>query len=306
MRRKFRLVQIIIFLISGFVAVWYLFIKSWDYQIFFTVKTQPGVVYQGIHDWYEWNGKTIQKGKIRVSEQEPWKHIQTVLELNDTTLTFNWDLKQKNDSVTRVKVGVSDKKRKIYNRIRVPFVNTLFEKSITKNTLLLKNNIEKTAGSFRFKFIGIDTIKEVSCVYVSTKSTVRGKAYEMMDYVILLNQFVKGNKLGLNGEPMILINKWDPAIDSIQFDFCFPILHPELMPEDPLIKLKTVSMPKALKGDFYGNYSISDMSWHRLFEEAKTANTKTTGQILEVFYNDPHSGGNDMEWKAGIFMGIED
>jgi effector-binding domain-containing protein len=296
----------IIILLFGVVSVWYLFLKPWDFQLYFTLKTQPGVVYQGIQDWREWNGKIINEKKIKVSEKKPWEHLKTQLELNDTTLIFNWDITRKNDSITRVKVKVTDNERKIYNRLTVPFQKTPFKKSIKENVLQLRKKIDEQAKSFRFKFIDTNSFSEVTCVTISIKSTVRKKADEMIKNVIELNMFVKDNNLGLNGNPMVFIKNWNPANDTIQFDFCFPINHPEIMPEHPGIKLKSVSMPKALKGEFYGNYSISDMAWYPLFEEAQKTGVKTTGQILEVYHNDPHSGGNDLEWKAVIYMGIED
>jgi hypothetical protein len=148
-------------------------------------------------------------------------------------------------------------------------------------------------------------VEALSCVYISTQSTVREKAKEMMKNVIRLNLFVKENKLGLNGNPMVLVKNWSPAYDSIHFDFCFPILHPELIPEVPDIKFKTVSIEKALKADFFGNYSISDFSWNLLYLEAQKQGKNSTGRIIEVFYDDPHAGGNDLHWKAGIYLEID-
>ena len=305
MRGKFRLTYIVAVFLIG-TAIWYLFIKPWDYILFFTVDAPHTVVYQGIHDWHEWNRKTIQKGRIGITEKEPWNKITTKLELNDTLLYFNWKVTQKNDSVTLIKVRVTDDNRKLYNRITIPFGQTPFKKSIKKNVLLLKHKLDQLEQSYRFNYIGPGEIKELECVYISTKSQIKDKAREMIMNVIALNQFVKSNHLGLNGNPMVQVENWAPENDSINFDFCFPILHPELMPEDPVIKLKTISVPHAIKAEFYGNYSISDLAWNLLKERAQKMDIQTTGQITEVFYNDPHSGGNDLKWKAEIFLATED
>jgi effector-binding domain-containing protein len=61
----------------------------------------------------------------------------------------------------------------------------------------------------------------------------------------------------------------------------------------------------AIKTDFYGNYSISDITWYSLAEEAKKQGYRRNNKLIEVYFNDPHSGGNELEWKAEIYMGIE-
>jgi effector-binding domain-containing protein len=61
----------------------------------------------------------------------------------------------------------------------------------------------------------------------------------------------------------------------------------------------------AIKTDFYGNYSITDITWYNLAEEAKKLGYRSNNKLIEVYFNDPHSGGNELEWKAEIYMGIE-
>jgi hypothetical protein len=61
----------------------------------------------------------------------------------------------------------------------------------------------------------------------------------------------------------------------------------------------------AIKTDFYGHYGISDITWHNLAEEAKKQGYRRNNKLIEVYCNDPHSGGNELEWKAEIYMGIE-
>ena len=137
------------------------------------------------------------------------------------------------------------------------------------------------------------------------KSTTGGKARAMISNVAELNQFVRQNNLVLNGNPFVVVHDWNELKDSINFDFCFPITRTEAVPEHPEIKLKTVEGMDAVKTDFYGNYRITDITWYNLDEEANKLGYRSNHELIEVYHNDPHSGGNELEWKAEIYLGIE-
>jgi len=38
---------------------------------------------------------------------------------------------------------------------------------------------------------------------------------------------------------------------------------------------------------------------------AKKHDLKTIGEPIEFFYNNPNFGGNELEWKAEIFLPVE-
>ncbi|WP_346861850.1 hypothetical protein [uncultured Draconibacterium sp.] len=304
MRKKTVLIfSITLTVIAG--LIWYLFIKRWDYKVYFSVDAQPAVVYSFVRDWNDWNGMKLQKEKVSNTIKFPDKSIERVLTLKDTTLVFNWEFHLKNDSTTRVELGVTDTDRKLYNRLLVPFQTLPFEKSIKKNVLIMRNKLLEFTNDFKYEFVGQAKLDSVSCVYISAKTPIRNKAEEMIKNVINLNRFVKDNALGLNGNPMVVVKDWSPESDSISFDFCFPILHPELIPENSEMGLRNVGIKNALRADFYGNYSISDVSWNLLYEESLKRGNRNTGNIVEVFYNDPHGGGNELNWKAAIYFSVE-
>ena len=301
MRYKIPLIIITVFFS---LAIWYFSLKDWDYRLYFTVKSSSGVVYQNVNDWNIWNRKLLHEN-FQITAKEPWEKVDTQVMVGDTTLQFHWQFKQKNDSITRVIVGISDPDRKFLNRLRIPFVETEFEKQVSANVKDIKEKINAVNQSFAFEFVGESDLAETPCVYISTKSTHRGKAREMMNNVITLNQFVRQNELGLNGQPFLQVNQFNFTDDTIHFDFCFPILYPEKVPDHSIIEFKNAKLGKALKANFYGNYSISDMSWYLLSEKVTERGLESNGQIIERYFNDPHSGGNDLEWKAEIYMGVK-
>jgi effector-binding domain-containing protein len=294
--------SIVLIILIGAIA--YLLNRPCDYHAHFTVKTTPDIAYFNILNWSIWNRKQA-ASSIEITSKNPVKNVSQKVVLNDTTLIFNWDFKQLNDSLTMIRACVSDPDRKLFNRVTVPFMNTPFKNSVRGNLLDIKKRMEIMLKTFHYEFTGCCHFDKISCVYIALKSTPRGKARAMISNVVALNQFVTENNLELDGNPFVLIHHWNEVNDSISFDFCFPIERTDALPDHPEIKFKTVEGMDAVKTDFYGNYSISDITWYNLAEEANKLGYRSNGKLVEVYHNDPHTGGNELEWKAEIFFGVE-
>lgn len=305
MKRRKLQISILILLLILVVAAWYFFLKKWDYKVMFTAPVHSSVAYSFIKNYNEWDGKTLNPGQLVLSNPEPWTQLSAELQLNDEKWDFDWYLKQKNDSVTKVVVECSNPDRALKNRLDILLRRSAYAKSVKRNVKIIRDKLKKRSKEFHYSITNDRSIAEIACVAISTQSTIRGKADEMIRNVVDLNMFVKDNNLGLNGDPMIVIHKWDPQTDVIDFDFCFPVVHPERMPDDPRIKLEKVAVPKALYAEYFGNYCYSDYAWGALYEKIRKEEFETTGRIIEVFYNDPHTGEDDKDWKAGIYMELK-
>lgn len=292
---------ILLALIGG---ITFLLTRPSDYQAYFTVKATPDIAYYNILNWNIWNRNQL-NSKIEILSKIPVRNVSQKVTLNDTTLIFNWEFKKSNDSITLVRAYVSDPDRKLYNRLTVPFINTRFKNGVRNNLLDIKTRVELMSKKFHYKFTGYHHFEKKSCVYINLRSTPGGKAMAMMLNVTELNQFVRQNNLELAGNPFLVVHDWNESKDSINFDFCFPISRIGAVPENPKIKFMTVESMEALKTDFYGNYSITDITWYNLAEEVKKQGYRSNNKLIEVYFNDPHSGGNELEWKAEIYMGIE-
>jgi effector-binding domain-containing protein len=278
--------------------------RPYDYQAHFTEKTTPDIAYFHILNWDIWNRNQL-KPKFEILSKTPVSDISQKIIVNDTAFIFNWEFKKLNDSSTLIRVYVSDPDRRLYNRLTVPFKNTRFKNDVRGNLLDIKTRLELMLKTFHYEFTGYTQFEKRSCVFMNVKSTIRGKARTMMLNVSALNQFVRQNDLELDGPPFLVIHDWNESSDSINYDFCFPIKRTDVVPDDPEIKLKTVEDMDAIKTDFYGNYSITDITWHNLAEEARKLGYRSNHELIEVYLNDPHSGGNELEWKAEIYLGIE-
>jgi len=297
-------ISIAFIILLALIGVTFLYTRPSDYQAHFTVKATPDIAYYNILNWDIWNRNEL-SSKIDILSKTPVRNISQKVTQNDTTLIFNWEFKKLNDSITMVRAYVSDPDRKLYNRLTVPFINTRFKNGVRGNLLDIKTRLELMLKKFHYKFTGYHHFEKKSCVYINLKSTPGGKARAMMSNVTELNQFVRQNNLELDGNPFLVVHDWNEFKDSISFDFCFPITRIDAVPEHPKIKFMTVESMNAIKTDFYGNYSITDITWYNLAEEAKKLGYRSNNKLIEVYFNDPHSGGNELEWKAEIYMGIE-
>src|SRR5450759_2934970 len=297
-------ISIAFIILLALIGVTFLYTRPSDYQAHFTVKATPDIAYYNILNWDIWNRNEL-SSKIDMLSKTPVRNISQKVTQNDTTLIFNWEFKKLNDSITMVRAYVSDPDRKLYNRLTVPFINTRFKNGVRGNLLDIKTRLELMLKKFHYKFTGYHHFEKKSGVYINLKSTPGGKARAMMSNVTELNQFVRQNNLELDGNPFLVVHDWNEFKDSISFDFCFPITRIDVVPEHPKIKFMTVESMNAIKTDFYGNYSITDITWYNLAEEAKKLGYRSNNKLIEVYFNDPHSGGNELEWKAEIYMGIE-
>jgi effector-binding domain-containing protein len=105
---------------------------------------------------------------------------------------------------------------------------------------------------------------------------------------------------------MIVVNSWNREADSLDFNFCFPIVRSERLPEYPGISYKRIFSKKALKAVYNGNYITSDRAWYALLDYAHRNNIPVEETPVEVFYNNPNMGGNALTWKAEIFLPIKE
>ena len=73
-----------------------------------------------------------------------------------------------------------------------------------------------------------------------------------------------------------------------------------------MIQYKQYNQVTALKAVYNGNYITSDRAWYALLDYAKQNNIAVNNNPVEVFYNNPNYGGDEMRWKAEIYMPIKE
>ena len=102
------------------------------------------------------------------------------------------------------------------------------------------------------------------------------------------------------------INSYDFFCWILSFDFCFPIDSLASRPNHPKVQFGILSPKRYLKTIFNGNYRISQQGWYTLMDYAHRNDIELGTDLIEIYRNDPHQGGDSMEWVAEILMPIID
>ncbi|MCW5515068.1 AraC family transcriptional regulator [Muriicola sp. Z0-33] len=295
--KKF-IVAIGILLLGG--LIWYLFLKSYDYKVTFKAKANVGAVNQTIKTW----NITLDDGKIESTEGID--ALNQTLGFADSTHIYHWKLSVLNDSLTKIQVYAKDKDHSFMNKLKIPFKDTDFEKRTRKTLLDFHSKLKEHIGKIRITMAGKDVFGPTYCAYVEVSTTQFGKAQGMMNNFPLLSNFLVNNKVKLNGLPFIEVTSWDKVTDSLKYNFCYPIIASDSLPEHPLLKYKELKAKPALKAIYNGNYITSDRAWYALLNQAEKTKQEVTGLPIEVFHNNPNMGGDELLWKAEVYLPLKE
>jgi effector-binding domain-containing protein len=295
-----KIVYFIAFLLLGSL-LWYLFIKPYDYSVSIISKTFPGTINQSIKSWGISNANTV------LLDEKDFLNIDQQLKFNDSLFQYQWKITPVNDSTTKIKVYITDEDHSLENRVKIPFSDTNFEKR-TKSTILDFNNALKEHIG-KFKVIVSDSLQQLPdtyCAYIPMKTSQLGKAKGMMQNYPILSTVLVDNNVALNGRPFLEITGWNRELDSISYNFCYPIIKSDTLPQNNIIKYKKFKGFKALKAIYNGNYITSDRAWYALLDYAKKNDMEVWERPVEVFFNNPNIGGNELEWVAEIYMPLKE
>jgi effector-binding domain-containing protein len=290
---------LLLFLILGGI-IWYVFVYPYDYLVTMQVKANTGTINQTIKLW----NTSLENSEL--TSDEDLQHVSQRLHFNDSTHIYDWNISEVNDSISKIKIFTKDSTHSLINKIRIPFFDTDFEKR-TKNTLkVFSQLLAEDLRNIKIKVVGEGELDSTYYAYVSNKTTQFGKAGSMMRDFPLLDPFLMNNGVELNGKPFIEITRWDMANDSLEFNFCYPIIKNDSLPQHPDLNYAMRPAQKALKAIYNGNYITSDRAWYALLDHAKRNNIKITGLPVEIFYNNPNMGADEINWKTEIFMPLSE
>lgn len=277
-------------------GIWYFFLKPGDYQVSFTANTFPGAINQTIKVW----GKERFLGKI-VSQKDLYT-IQQQFQFGDSIVDYHWNIKRLTDSTSRVKIQITDRQNSWKNRLFIPFSKTVLEKRSKKVLLNYTDYLNYHTKRFKVNVVGQDTVPPSFCAYLEVEGIQRDKAFGMMRDFPFLSGYVEEQGMVTYGVPFVEIIEWNQKNDSIRYNFCYPVKKPDSIPKHDEIKFKGFERRVAVKAVYNGNYITSDRAWYKLMDYAKKEGLQITGNPIEVFYDNPATNGNELSWKAEIYM----
>lgn len=295
MRKKWGLMLLAV-LLGG--LIWYLFLKPHDYVVRFEIKALPGTINQTIKAWSNDLDDAEFLGQNDLSD------LKYRIKFNDSTYTYHWKIEAVDDSVSKVKVYVSDDDHSLANRLTIPFSETDFEQRTKKTVEEFANVLKNHLKSFKVSVTGKDTIPAKYCACVSLEETQLKKTSGMKDYYWLLSGTIAEKNIGLDGSPIIEVENWNMQNDSLAYNFCFPVIKTDSLPKGPQIFYKKIEKKQAIRAVYNGNYISSDRAWYALLDYAKKNNIRVVKKPLEIFHTNPNMGGNTLEWEVEVFMPI--
>lgn len=287
------------FVFLGYLS-WYFFIKPYDYLVTLESKTFPGAVNQSIKTW----DITLENSSIRKSDD--LLSLDQNVTYNDSLFLYEWRLEALNDSTTFIKVYVTDQTHSFQNRLNNLFFHTDFEKRVKNSLTDFNSNLKQHISRFKVTVIGEDQINESYCAFIRISGPQGEKAVGMMQNFGLLTSTLVEKNIELDGRPFIEVIDWDMTNDHITYDFCYPIKNKDAQFDHTLIHFREVRPRKALKAIYNGNYITSDRAWYALIDYANAQGIDIDKKPFEVFHNNPNMGGDELQWKAEIFMPLKE
>jgi len=146
-----------------------------------------------------------------------------------------------NDSVTKIKVGITSGEHAITNRLGILTGETSFSKSLKKKFTSFGKGANDFSKTFKIKFEGASEIPPLEYLYVSLNSSRIGKAGTMLRANADLYPKIRDKKIEKNGYPFVKIKGWNPISDDIEFSFGFPVKYQDSLPINSVIKYTNFS-----------------------------------------------------------------
>ncbi|NVN17416.1 AraC family transcriptional regulator [Muricauda sp. HICW] len=294
-----KIISIILALVVG-VILWYLFLKPQDYQVNFKAKAIPGTIYETVKAWNKGFDSVIP-----IDYKTPSHFEQTIL-VNDSVHIYDWKITRVHDSLSEVEVNIKDLSHSLGNRLSVPFSDTDFEKGSRKLLLDFNSLLNEHIKGFKVSIENEEETFSSFCACVKLNTSPEDKAKGMMANYNFLDGILAENEVQLNGPPFVEVLDWDLDNNLLSYNFCNPIVRSEKLPDHPDIEYKRMFSKNALKAVYHGNYITSDRAWYALLDYAKENNISIEKKPIEVFHNNPHIGGNELEWTTEVFMPIKE
>lgn len=285
-------------------AIWYLFIKEYDYQFRFKAKYGPATVYQEILNWENFAAAdTLQN--IKVLNKEPYSGLLQQVDLdNNNSLLMEWKFEYVNDSVTRVIVYTLDKENQFKNRFEIlnPFKKSNHLAKLKENLSAFNQRLNARQDAYKITISDRATSPAFDCACITSKAALEMKANAMMATVKTIESYLMDNDLKLQGSPLLKVSQWDIDKNEIVFDFCFPIQFNNSLKDTGEIQLKHIKSSKSLFAVFNGNYRQSHLAWLDLYEKAHRENIEVDPFPLEIYFDNPMTGSESVEWRAEIYL----
>lgn len=295
----------VLFLVLIGLAIWFFFIRTYDYEINFSTNANRAHLYYQVINIPSWDA--ADEENIKITDTVMYEFIEQLVQKKDAPFLLGWHFKKVSDSVTKIKVGVRAKEQKLIHRLKVLLGNSKLTKQIKENLVAFRSKVKSDQDRFKIHIDGVVESPALHYVGIKLNSRRTSKAIEMIRANGVVYPLLATYNLKKEGFPFIKVQKWKPVSDEMHYEFGFPVQQNDsITVANKDLFIADLPSYKALKATYYGNYSRSDEAWFALLQYAETNNIKVSKQPLEIFYDNPMQGGDDKKWKAEVFMPIKE
>lgn len=289
-------------ILGGTLALgWYIFIKQHHHRITFTSNQPIGVFYRHLQDWDQYRDKQW-IDSVKIISKTPFSEVIHKVYVKDSLFTYRWKLESTGEQRTKITAYVTDDENSFQQKWEVPFLANSFVKGNIRNVESVGRRMLENSKNFRLSSVTDTLLPETFSAYIELTTTADTKASNMIRNIGTIMGYINDNELKLAGEPFLMVTNWNLDSDEIDYHFCFPIQKSDSLAVAPEIKFKETPSTKALKVIFNGNYRISYQAWYYLKAYAQGRNIDIEGLPTEIFFDDPHSGIDDLKWRADVLM----
>ncbi len=282
-------------LLAG-VAVWYI-VKPHDYRVNMKAPALAGTVEQSFFTWAE----TLDSNQVSRKDERLLQHFK----VGEQSYQFEWVLTEGQDRETDISVFISGNGTTIKDRLDILFSESQLVKDSKAVLSDYLDFLENHLSRFKVALAGQDTLPAKYCACVTTETSQQGKAFGMMKNYPLLSGVLGTSSVPLDGRPFLTIKEWDRDRNHLVYDFCYPVKRSDSLPSHPEIFYREFPSIPALKAIYNGNYITSDRAWYHLLKEAESRGIPNPGLPVEIFFNNPNMGGNELQWTAEIYLPLE-
>jgi effector-binding domain-containing protein len=281
------------------VLSWYLFIRPYEFEVNFKAKTLPGDVIETIRLW----DRSMANSEIL--DVDSLSSLKQSIASGGNKYIYDWHFTLLNDSTTSASIKITEPSNSLMNKILIPFslqpVEEDADSIIRSFYQILKSHLDIT----KVKLDGEVYLDSKFCACTTKETSQTAKANGMMLDYGLITSFISEHNLTADGPPMVRVLNWDHNQGKLKFDFCFPIIQQDSLPQVSEITYKLYRDVKALMATYNGNYITSDRAWYYLIHYAEKQGYSINGLPIEYFYNNPNLGANEREWKAEIYLPVK-
>lgn len=285
--------------IGAMALVYYLFIRAFEYEVAFKAHTLPGDIIETIRIW----DRSLPESEI--ISVDSLSGLDQKITWDGREYVYQWRFRHKNDTTTTVQILITEPGRTLANKILIPFTRQPIETDAyaiaTRFYDILNQHLEIT----RVSVVGEAELKPKFCVCTTLETEQIAKAEGMMADFPLLTSFVTTFNLEPDGYPVVQVRRWNHNQGELAFDFCFPIVRRDSLPESPDLTYKEIGGEFALKAVYHGNYITSDRAWYALLHYARRNGYNVSGFPIEHFHHNPNLGVGEQEWQADVYLPVE-